>query len=190
MKRYQPRENVVGKVIEVLPANVDSRLQRMLARDMRQIVYEMVIGLLPVDRKRSGATDCGVRECGRVRHADDRGIVATADIHQRCPQTEAVPKLSAGDWREDVRLSGSHILLLVVLKRSGAFNDLPGLAALAAVLVSNRQTIALVTSASRFCRYSPDRGSRAEFVGCSTCCRMPVHSAAPWGNGRECFAEI
>src|SRR6185295_2341720 len=77
---------VVGEVVEALPADVGSEFQIMLAEERREVVNELVIGLVSLNGKIAGAADAGLRGYrAGVEEANYRSVVAGRDVDKRGP---------------------------------------------------------------------------------------------------------
>jgi hypothetical protein len=85
-----------------------------------------MIRLMPVDGIRARVADDRPRYW-RGRKADDRRIVARRDVDVGIASAEPVAELAERTWREDVGPGDADVLLLVVLSRLLADDDVFGI---------------------------------------------------------------
>ena len=75
---------VVSKVIKPLPANVRSQLEVVPAEKSREVVNELVVGLIPLNRKVTCASNARLRRYWSwIEEAEDRSVVSGGDVDER-----------------------------------------------------------------------------------------------------------
>ena len=95
-KGPEPAREVVGDVVELLPADVGADAERMILEQLRgQVVDELMIGLIAIDREAAGVADDRSRRRNRAAdESNDRRIVARLNVDVGRAQAETVAELS------------------------------------------------------------------------------------------------
>src|SRR5688572_8473860 len=74
---------VVCQVVKVLPANICSQFEVVLTKESREVVNELVIGLITLNRKVTRTADARLRRNrARIKETNDRSIVAGRDVDE------------------------------------------------------------------------------------------------------------
>ena len=117
VERPEAAAKVLGEIVEALEAQVGAGLELMTApEEPRDVVDELVIGLLAIDGEVAGIADDRARH-RRIREADDRRVVAGGDVDARATLSKPVAELADRRLVDDMRPGDAGIALAIVLAR-------------------------------------------------------------------------